>query len=51
MVKEKKLLTLEQAIHKACCQPLREIAKIGDRGVIREGCTLTSSSLTLTGCG
>jgi len=38
MVKEKKLLTLEQAIHKACCQPLQEIAKIEDRGVIREGC-------------
>ncbi len=36
-VKEKKLLTLEQAIHKACCLPLRDIARVEDRGVIREG--------------
>jgi N-acyl-D-amino-acid deacylase len=37
MVKEKKLLTLEQAIHKACYLPLQEIAQVVDRGVIREG--------------
>jgi N-acyl-D-amino-acid deacylase len=37
MVKEKGLLTLEQAIHKACCLPLRDIAKVQDRGVIKEG--------------
>jgi N-acyl-D-amino-acid deacylase len=36
MVKEKHLLTLEQAIHKACCLPLQEIAQIKDRGVVCE---------------
>jgi N-acyl-D-aspartate/D-glutamate deacylase len=37
MVKERCLLTLEEAIHKACYLPLQEIAKVKDRGVIREG--------------
>lgn len=37
MVKQKGLLTLEQAIQKACAQPLQEIARVPDRGVIREG--------------
>jgi N-acyl-D-amino-acid deacylase len=36
MVKEKHLLTLEQAIHKACCLPLQDIVHVKDRGVIRE---------------
>ncbi len=37
MVKERCLLTLEEAIHKACYLPLQEIAKVKDRGVVREG--------------
>jgi N-acyl-D-amino-acid deacylase len=37
MVKEKQLLSLEQAIHKACFLPLQEIAQVKDRGIIREG--------------
>ena len=36
MVNQKRLLTLEQAIHKACCMPLQEIVKVKDRGVVRE---------------
>ncbi len=36
-VKQKGILTLEEAIHKACFQPLQEIVHIKDRGVIREG--------------
>lgn len=37
MVKQKGLLTLEQAIRKASALPLLEIARIEDRGLIREG--------------
>jgi N-acyl-D-amino-acid deacylase len=37
MVKDNQVLTLEQAIHKACCVPLQDVAKVTDRGVIREG--------------
>ena len=36
MVNQKRLLTLEQAIHKACYMPLQEIVKVKDRGVIHE---------------
>jgi len=36
-VKQKPILTLEEAIHRACYQPLQYIAKVKDRGVIREG--------------
>jgi N-acyl-D-amino-acid deacylase len=37
MVKQKAVLSLEQAIHKACYLPLQEIARVQDRGAIREG--------------
>lgn len=37
MVKDRQLLSLEEAVHKACCLPLQEIAQIKNRGVIREG--------------
>ncbi|MBN1315865.1 MAG: hypothetical protein JXA42_10370, partial [Anaerolineales bacterium] len=37
MVKQKQLLTLEQAIHKACYMPLHDIAQVTDRGIITQG--------------
>jgi N-acyl-D-aspartate/D-glutamate deacylase len=37
MVKENSFLTLEEAIHRASCLPLRAVAKVTDRGVLREG--------------
>ncbi len=36
-VKQKHILSLEEAIHKACYLPLQQIAKVTDRGVVREG--------------
>jgi N-acyl-D-aspartate/D-glutamate deacylase len=37
MVKQERFLTLEEAIHKACCLPLQKVAQVKDRGVIQEG--------------